>query len=61
MNTQHVLQYAGALLLMVFGLVSLFTGYVPTNQAIGFIVTGGLTFGLTKQNVALGKALNHSA
>ena len=57
MNTQHILQLAGGALLVIFGIASLFTGWVSQNVAVSFIVTGLSTFGLTIQVANLGNKL----
>ena len=57
MNTQHILQLAGGALLVIFGIASLFTGWVAQNVAVSFIVTGLSTFGLTIQVANLGNKL----
>lgn len=53
MTTQHVFQLIGGGLLFFFGLASVFTGWVPADQAIGFIVSGASVFGLTVQTAQL--------
>jgi len=44
---------AGGGLLFLFGLVSIFTGWVSTDVAVGFIISGASTFGLTVQTAQL--------
>lgn len=57
MTTQHYLQLAGGALLVIFGIASLFTGWVAQNVAVSFIVTGLSTFGITLQVASLGNKL----
>lgn len=57
MTIQHIVQYFAGGLLFLFGLASLFTGWVPADTAIGFVLSGGSVFGLTAQNQALAGAV----
>ncbi len=49
--------YGLGALQFLFGVASLFTGWVDQGAAMGFITSGLAVFGLTHQNVKLGNAL----
>ena len=53
MTLQHTLQLLGGALLVIFGIVSLFTGWVASDVAVSFVITGLSTFGLTIQTAQI--------